>query len=97
MNRRDFTIKAAITGLTIPVALKSQAKEFLVSEPKSNPKVPLGMDAHSVRGMRWKAKALMNYAIELEMETLLLEQMEDNGDPYRLWNQIKYRFNFGKN
>ena len=30
------------------------------------------------------------YADKLaEMETLLLEQMEINGDPYRLWNQIK--------
>lgn len=30
------------------------------------------------------------YAEKLEeMEALLLEQMEDNNDPYRLWNQIK--------
>ena len=30
------------------------------------------------------------YADKLaEMEALLLEQMEVNGDPYRLWNQIK--------
>lgn len=31
MNRRDFTAKAALAGLAIPVTAKSQAVELFVS------------------------------------------------------------------
>ena len=34
-------------------------------------KIPLGMDAHSVRSMRWKAGQLIEYASKLDLETIL--------------------------
>ena len=45
MNRRDFTIKAAIAGLTIPVAVNSHAAGLHASMPGQNQKVSLGFDA----------------------------------------------------
>ena len=35
-------------------------------------RVPLGLDAHSVRGMRWKAPKLVEYAAEIQADALLL-------------------------
>lgn len=103
MNRRDFTTKIALAGLTLPVALKSQASEVLINMPNINPKVPLGMDAHSVSLMRWKARQLMDYAIELKMESILFngltyfDSLEEVylEDLHRLLENNNMRFYFG--
>ena len=84
MERREFTKKASLGIIAAPILSAVQTKEYLFNYLSGNSKVPLGMDAHSMRGMKWKAKTLMEYAIELEMETLLLnglnyfESLEDS-------------------
>lgn len=103
MNRRDFTTKIALGGIALPVALKSEASELLVKMPNINSKVPLGMDAHSVSLMRWKARQLMDYAIELKMESVLFNSLTyfDNleeaylKDLHRLLENNNMRFYFG--
>ena len=71
MNRRGFTTKATLAALAIPVVLQSQASTFAGNKSASSQKVPLGMDAHAIYAMRWKAKDLIAYAGGLKMETLL--------------------------
>ncbi|MEM9328279.1 MAG: TIM barrel protein [Bacteroidota bacterium] len=39
-------------------------------------KIPLGMDAHAVRGMRWQAGQLIDYANGLGMRSLLLNGLD---------------------
>ena len=84
MKRREFSTTVALSLLAFPVLSEVQAKEQIFKSLATNPKVPLGLDAHSVRGMRWKARKLIDYAIELELDSILLnsldyfENLEDN-------------------
>jgi len=75
MKRRDFTTKAALGMLGGSVLSNSWAKEQLFNSETEDTKVPLGMDAHSVRGMRWKARELMEYAIDLNMDSILFNAL----------------------
>lgn len=83
MKRREFAKKASLGIIAAPILAEVQAKEYLFNYPNGNPKVPLGLDAHSVRGMKWNAAQLLDYANDLDMETLLLnglnyfESLED--------------------
>ena len=47
--------------LATPVLSGVYAKS-LFKWPTNNPKIPLGMDAHSVSGMRWSAQQLIYYS-----------------------------------
>ena len=76
MKRRAFTKKTAIGMLTIPVFPGPVANSELINSKEAKTKVPLGMDVHSVRGMQWKAKQLIDYAIELKMESVLLNGLD---------------------
>lgn len=66
LHRRDYLKLGAgtIAALTATSALKTQAARTA--------RVPLGLDAHSVRGMRWKAPQLLDYAAEQNADALLL-------------------------
>ncbi len=39
-------------------------------------KVPLGLDAHSLRGMRWQARQLIAYAAEQKLDAVLLNTLK---------------------
>ncbi len=56
-------------ALAVAAPLRSVAEETAC--------IPLGLDAHSVRGMRWKAPQLLEYAAEQNADALLL-----NGPDY---------------
>lgn len=75
MKRRDFTKKTVLGIVGASVLTGVQAKSQLFNFPKENPKVPLGMDAHAISLMRWKAKQLMEYAIDLNMDSILFNAL----------------------
>ncbi len=75
MNRRDFTKKATLGIIAAPALSEGQAIEHLFNSPKESQKVPLGMDAHAIRGMRWKAQQLMEYAIDLNLDSILFNAL----------------------
>jgi sugar phosphate isomerase/epimerase len=71
LHRRDCLKLGAssIAALAATSALKTHAAQ--------GARVPLGLDAHSVRGMQWKASQLIDYAAEQNADALLL-----NGPQY---------------
>jgi sugar phosphate isomerase/epimerase len=83
MKRRDFVVKTALSVIGVSAASNSWALNQSNTTKKEIGLVPLGMDAHSVRGMRWNASQLIAYANQLQMDTLLLnglnyfESLED--------------------
>ena len=75
MNRRTFTSKTALGILMAPLASDSLAAGFFKSASPVKGKITLGMDGHSVRGMRWKAHDLINYASTLNVGSVLFNSM----------------------
>ena len=69
LRRRDFLTVAAKSaiGLTATGALRAQSA--------GAPRVPIGLDAHSLRAMRWKAPQLIDYAAEKELDAVLLNSL----------------------
>ena len=75
MNRRDFS-KITALGMTVaPFISAAHANDPLFDTPGENPKVPLGMDAHAISLMKWKAKQLIDYAIDLNMDSILFNAL----------------------
>ena len=69
LHRRDFLRMAASSaiGLVATGTLRAQSTGV--------PRVPLGLDAHSLRGMRWKAPRLIDYATEHKLDAVLLNNL----------------------
>ena len=65
LHRRNFLKLAASSavGLAATGSLGAQSMDV--------PRVPLGLDAHSVRGMRWKAPQLIDYAAQHKLDAVL--------------------------
>ena len=72
MKRRTFAGKAALGALALPIIPSIEAKDWLFTQNPHRTKVPLGVDVHSVRGMNWKAKQLIDYVIDLKVDSILL-------------------------
>lgn len=78
-------------------------KDQMIDEPETNPKVPLGMDAHSVSLMGWNARQLVEYAADLNMESILFNGLNyfDNLEEsyllelHRFLGANDMRFHFG--
>lgn len=68
-NRRECLKLGAGMAAALGASLNTYAKPAA--------RVPLGLDAHSVRSMRWKAPQLVDYAAEINADALLL-----NNPPY---------------
>ncbi|MFY0626753.1 MAG: TIM barrel protein [Reichenbachiella sp.] len=75
MRRKDFLAKSAIGMLTIPFLTNFQLEAAFLKSLTVKSKVPLGLDAHAVRGMKWNAKQLVDYAIDLKMDSLLFNSL----------------------
>ena len=69
MRRRDFLRLAASSamGLTATGMLRAQSA--------GASRVPLGLDAHSLRGMRWKAPQLIDWAGKHKLDAVLLNSL----------------------
>lgn len=68
-HRRDF-LKLA-TGSALGLA----ATGILHAQSAATLPVPLGLDAHSLRAMRWKACQLIDYAAEKKLDAVLLNSL----------------------
>ncbi|MBL7146546.1 MAG: sugar phosphate isomerase/epimerase [Phycisphaerae bacterium] len=69
LQRRDFLRLASMSaiGLAATGTLGAQSADV--------PRVPLGLDAHSLRAMRWKAPQLIDYAAEQKLDAVLLNSL----------------------
>ena len=69
LRRRDFLRLAAgsAVGLVATGTLHAQSD--------NTDRVPLGLDAHSLRGMKWKAPQLIEYAAEQKLDAVLLNNL----------------------
>ncbi|NQV32057.1 MAG: TIM barrel protein [Phycisphaeraceae bacterium] len=70
LERRDFLRLGAgsVLGLMGSAKLHGQGTHSKL--------VPLGLDGHSLRGMRWKAPQLMEYAAQQRLDALLLNGLQ---------------------
>jgi len=84
VKRRSFSKKAALAAISTPVLLNVAAIQPNKNSKEEMRKVPLGLDAHSLSSMKWKAGPLIDYAINCRMESILFngfhyfESLEDD-------------------
>ena len=74
MHRRSF-----LTGLATASAVAAvAARPLLAAAPAKNAgaKIKLGMDNFAVRGMQWKAPALIDYAASIKCDTLFISDLD---------------------
>jgi sugar phosphate isomerase/epimerase len=65
LHRRDFLRLAASAAIGLA------ATKTLRAQSAGAPRVPLGLDGHSLRAMRWKAPQLIDYAAEQKLDAVL--------------------------
>lgn len=63
-------------ALAIPAMSGLEAKDWFFTDKLSATKVPLGVDVHSIRGMQWKAKQLIDFVIDLNVDSILLNGLD---------------------
>jgi sugar phosphate isomerase/epimerase len=69
VGRREFMRMAVESSLALAAAKTTYARSADTS------RVPLGLDGHSLRGMRWKAPQLIDYAAEQKLDAVLLNSL----------------------
>lgn len=70
MHRRSF-----LSGLTAAAAALS-ARPLVAAGTGASPKIKLGLDNFAVRGMGWKAPALIEYAASIKCDTLFISDLD---------------------
>ncbi len=70
MQRRSF-----LTGLA-SAALAARPLLAANATPTGAPKIKVGLDNFAVRGMQWKAPALIDYAASLKCDTLFISDLD---------------------
>jgi sugar phosphate isomerase/epimerase len=70
MKRRDFTKMVGLSALAMQVSPLTGSALHYRSVPAGSSKVPIGLCNHSLRGMRLKAKSLIEYAIENKLDSV---------------------------
>ena len=71
MPRRDFLRLIGGFAAGLATADMLSAKSLDLSQ------IPLGLCNHSLRGMRWKATQLLDYAAGLKLDGLLLNSLDN--------------------
>lgn len=69
LHRRDFLRVAAKSAIGVA------ATGTLCAQSVGTTVVPLGLDAHSLRGMRWKASQLIDYAAGQTLDAVLFNNL----------------------
>lgn len=72
LGRRDFLLKS----ITLSAVTAAMAPRFARSEPGHAARIPLGLDAHSMRSMKWKATKLIEFAAEQRLDAVLLNNLD---------------------
>jgi sugar phosphate isomerase/epimerase len=71
IQRRDFLLATAaaitVTGL--------EARPLTAADSSGSTRVPLGLDGHSLRSMKWKATQLIEFAAEQRLDAVLLNNL----------------------
>ena len=76
MKRRDFSKMAGLSVLAMHSFPSVTSAMLSKNEPMGSSKVPLGVCSHSLRGMRLKAKQLIEYAIEHRLDSVLFNSFQ---------------------
>ena len=77
LPRRDFIGLVAAAATVASVGLRAAQPTAAL------PKLALGLDAHSVRGMGWKARQLIDYAAEQRLD-VHIERARDVGSVHSI-------------
>jgi sugar phosphate isomerase/epimerase len=59
-------------ALQVIASVAASAPAFVQAKPAQPPRQALGLDAHAVRGMKWKSLQLIDYAAKLNLDGVLL-------------------------
>lgn len=59
-------------ALQVIASVAASAPAFVKAKPAQPPRQALGLDAHAVRGMKWKSLQLIDYAAKLNLDGVLL-------------------------
>ena len=70
-RRRDFLVATA----TAIAATAVDVKLLTANDSNDSTRVPLGLDGHSLRGMKWKATQLIEFAAEQRLDAVLLNSL----------------------
>ncbi len=70
MRRRDFLYRASAL-----FAAAAAPNRLLAANSTDASRVPLGLDAHAMRGMKWKATSLIKFAAEQQLDAVLLNNL----------------------
>ncbi|MCP4787312.1 MAG: TIM barrel protein [Fuerstiella sp.] len=70
MRRRDFLYRtsAVLAAAAVPNCL-------LAANSSNSTRIPLGLDGHSMRGMKWKATQQIEFAAEQRLDAVLLNSL----------------------
>lgn len=70
MRRREFMCRASVV-----LAVAATPNRLLAASPDGATRVPLGLDGHSMRGMKWKAASQIKFAAEQKLDAVLLNSL----------------------
>jgi sugar phosphate isomerase/epimerase len=75
MNRREFTKVAGMSALAMQIIPVTGSALYPGNDAAGPSRVPLGLCNHSLRGMRLKAKGLIDYAIQQKLDSVLFNTL----------------------
>ena len=79
MRRRDFTRMTGIGALTMLSYPAATASNLFGNEHSGTSKIPLGVCNHSLRSMKLNAQQLIEYAIDQNLDSILLNTFQQIG------------------
>ncbi len=71
LRRRDFLV----AGATAVAATGFDVSSLAAADFNDSTRVPLGLDGHSLRGMKWKATRLIEFAAAQRLDAVLLNSL----------------------
>jgi hypothetical protein len=71
-NRRDFLKTVAVASASVALAPANVGAAGVVGDKK----IKLGLDNFSVRALKWKADALIDYAVSLKTDSLFITDLD---------------------
>ena len=73
MPRREFL--GLLAGTAALAATRGSAQELSQAASTAPARVPLGLDGHSMRAMRWKAPQFIEFAAEQKLDAVLINNL----------------------
>jgi sugar phosphate isomerase/epimerase len=70
MRRRDFLVRASAL-----LAATAAPNRLLAANSGDSTRIPLGLDGHSMRGMKWKATQQIEFAAQQRLDAVLLNSL----------------------